>query len=94
VLIFLQTLGGALVEGLATYAPGVDVKLILNIGATSIQSAVPPEYREGVTIAYNNALDLAYTVATAMAAISILGAVFVEWRSVKGNKKTEMAIAA
>jgi MFS family permease len=107
VLIFLQTLGGALfvsvgqnifsnklVEGLATYASGINPLIVLSTGATSIQEATPPQYREGVTIAYNDALTHAFTVATAMAAISLLGAVFVEFKSVKkAGKKVEMAIA-
>lgn len=107
VLIFLQTLGGALfvsvgenvftnklVEGLAEYAPDINPLVVLSTGATSIQSTTPPQYLAGVTLAYNEALVKAFTVATAMAALSIIGSVFVEWKSVKkSGKKVEMAIA-
>jgi EmrB/QacA subfamily drug resistance transporter len=107
VLIFLQTLGGALfvsvgenvftnklVEGLAEHAPGINPLVVLSTGATSIQSTTPPQYLAGVTLAYNDALVKAFTVATAMAALSIIGSVLVEWKSVKkSGKKVEMAIA-
>jgi hypothetical protein len=105
VLIFLQTLGGALfvsvgqnvftnklLEGLAEYAPGVNPMFVLSVGATAIQSSIPEEFLAGVTLAYNNALVRAFTVATAMAAASFLGAIAVEWKSVKG-KKVEMGMA-
>jgi hypothetical protein len=108
VLIFLQTLGGALfvsvaqnvfsnklISGIAQYAPGLDPKIVLTIGATNIQTylaANKPQYLPGVIQAYNDALIKAFTVATAMAALSIVGAVTVEWKSVKG-KKVEMGMA-
>lgn len=101
-LIFLQTLGGALfvsvgqnvftnklVSGLATYAPGLDSKIVLATGATSIQKTIEKQYLAGVTIAYNDALTLAFKVATAMSALSFIGAVVIEWKSVKGKKKVE-----
>lgn len=105
VLIFLQTLGGALfvsvgqnvftnklISGLQEYAAGLDPRIVLSIGATSIQSVTPPQYRDGVTIAYNDALVRAFIVATALAAASLLGSLAMEWKSVKG-KKIEMSVA-
>jgi hypothetical protein len=96
VLVFLQTLGGAvfvsiaqnvftncLISGLTQYAPGFNPKIILNTGATSIRSTIDPKYAAGVTLAYNEALVKTFTVATAMAAISIIGSVTMEWKSVK-----------
>ncbi|KAK5011425.1 hypothetical protein LTR28_003208 [Elasticomyces elasticus] len=98
-LIFLQTLGGALfvsigqnvftnklVQGLAEHAPGINPRIVLSVGATALQSAIPKEFRAGVTLAYSNALVRAFTVATAVAAASFLGAIAVEWKSVKGKK--------
>lgn len=108
VLIFLQTLGGALfvsiaqnvfsnklISGIAQYAPGLDPKIVLTIGATNIQTylaANEPQYLSGVILAYNDALVKAFTVATAMAALSIIGSVTVEWKSVKG-KNVEVGMA-
>jgi hypothetical protein len=108
VLIFLQTLGGALfvsvgqnvftnklVQGLIDYAPGLDPRIVLSTGATSIQSTTDPKYLGGVTLAYNDALVRAFTVATAMAAISIIGSAAIEWKSVKkGKKKVEAGAMA
>lgn len=85
-----------LISGVAQYAPGLDPKLVLTVGATNIQSYLAenaPQYLTGVILAYNEALVKAFTVATAMAAISIIGSATVEWKSVKGKKNVEMAMA-
>lgn len=105
VIIFMQTLGGALfvsvgqnvfenklLQGLAEYVPTLDPSIVLNTGATSIQQTIQKQYLAGVTLAYNNALTKTFVVATAMAALSLLGALAIEWKSVKG-KKIEMAAA-
>lgn len=105
VIIFLQTLGGALfvsigeniftnklVESLAKYAPSIDPKIVLSTGATSIQHTIDKAELPGVTLAYNNALVQSFLVAAIMAALTILGSLSIEWKSVKG-KKVEMAAA-
>ncbi|KAL3423692.1 major facilitator superfamily transporter [Phlyctema vagabunda] len=105
VIIFLQTLGGALfvsigqnvfanklAQGLAKYVPTLDPVIVLNTGATSIQKTIEKEYLPGVTLAYNNALTESFMVAAVMAAFTIIGSVAIEWKSVKG-KKIEMAAA-
>jgi hypothetical protein len=105
VIIFVQTLGGALfvsigqnvfsnklVEGLAKYAPSIDPSIVLNIGATSIQNTVEKDVLPGVTLAYNNALTHSFLVAAIMAATTIIGSAAIEWKSVKG-KKIEMGAA-
>lgn len=105
VIIFLQTLGGALFVSigqnvftnklaldLAKYVPTLDPKIVLMTGATSIQKTIAKEYLPGVTLAYNNALTHAFLVAAVMAAVTIVGALAIEWKSVKG-KKVEMAAA-
>ncbi|PQE27354.1 putative DHA14-like major facilitator ABC transporter protein [Rutstroemia sp. NJR-2017a WRK4] len=105
VIIFLQTLGGALfvsigqnvfsnklVQNLAKYVPGLDPAVVLNTGATSIQRTIDKQYLAGVTLAYNDALTESFLVAAIMAALTIIGSVAIEWKSVKG-KKIEMAAA-
>ena len=106
VIIFMQTLGGALfvsiaqnvftnklVENIAQYVPEFPNPLaILAIGATSVQKNVDPLLLPRVTQAYNDALMRTFVVFTALGAISIVGAAFTEWKSVKG-KKVEMALA-
>ncbi|TGO82211.1 hypothetical protein BPOR_0889g00040 [Botrytis porri] len=103
VIIFVQTLGGALfvsigqnvftnklAQNLAHYVPDLDPAVVLSTGATSIQKDIAPEYLAGVTISYNNALTQSFLVAAVMAALTIIGSVAIEWKSVKG-KKIEMA---
>ncbi|KAH6666631.1 putative HC-toxin efflux carrier [Halenospora varia] len=105
VIIFVQTLGGALFvsvgqnvftnklsEGLAKYAPTVDPKIVLSTGATSIQKSIDKALLPGVTLAYNNALTQAFLVAAIMATATIIGSAAIEWKSVKG-KKIEMGAA-
>ena len=107
IVIFMQTLGGALfvsvgqniftnklVENIAEYVGPAfgDPKTVLFLGATSVQTTVPPELLPGVTRAYNDALMQTFYVFAALAAASIFGALWTEWRSVKG-KKVEMVPA-
>ncbi|KAJ6597578.1 major facilitator superfamily domain-containing protein [Mycena vulgaris] len=106
IIKFSQTLGGALfisiaqnvftntlVSGLVKNVPGVSPKLVLFAGATSLKDAVAPEFLAGVLEAYNQALVAAFYVAIAMSCLSLVGAVAVEWRSIK-DKNTEKAMAA
>ncbi|RDW73937.1 putative DHA14-like major facilitator ABC transporter [Coleophoma crateriformis] len=105
IMIFLQTLGGALfvsigqnifsnrlAQDLAKFVPTLDPSVVLSTGATSIQSTIEKQFLPGVTLAYNNALTQAFLVAAIMAALTIVGSAAIEWKSVKG-KKIEMAAA-
>ncbi|KAJ6512649.1 major facilitator superfamily domain-containing protein [Mycena sanguinolenta] len=96
---FLQTLGGALwisvgqnifqnklISGIVARVPGVSPDIIFAAGATNLQSAVDPQYLPAVLEVYNNALMSAFQVSIIMAAISLIGAAAMEWRSVKGKK--------
>lgn len=98
IIVFAQTLGGALfvsignnvfrnklAEYLAKYIPNVDPALILKTGATGLQSVVDKADLPGVLLAYNDALTQTFIVGAAMASTSLIGALFVEWKSVKGK---------
>ncbi|KAI0468776.1 MFS general substrate transporter [Xylaria cf. heliscus] len=98
VIAFMQTLGGALfvsvgnsvfnnklAEELVQNVPSVAPKDIINTGTTNLHK-LPADIVPGVLLSYNNALTTAFIVATALAAIAILGAAFMEWKSVKGKK--------
>ncbi|KAF1815159.1 MFS transporter [Eremomyces bilateralis CBS 781.70] len=103
-MMFAQMLGGALFvsvgqnvftnqlfKNLAS-VPGIDPKLVVSVGATDLQSAVR-NFNEAllapVLEAYSSALTQTWYVSVAMAVFSIVGAAFVEWKSVKG-KNIEM----
>lgn len=104
-IMFCQTLGGALfisvaqnvfenelLANLKSLVPDLDPTVVLNAGATTLTEKVPSEFLAGVRLAYNNAIMDSFYVATAMAGLSIFGAIALEWKSVKG-KKIEMAAA-
>ncbi|PHH93070.1 hypothetical protein CDD83_1355 [Cordyceps sp. RAO-2017] len=104
-IIFAQSLGGALfvtagntvfsnrlTAFLAEYAPKVDAQVVFAAGATGIRSVIAPESLAGVVHAFNSALSNCFLVSTATASAAIVGAVMVEWKSVKG-KNIEMAAA-
>ena len=107
VLIFAQTFGGALfisvaqnvftnrlASNLVQQVPTLNPAIVINSGATELSKAVTaqdPTQLSGVLSAYNNALDQTYYVSVALAALSIFGSVFVEWKSIKGKKLETVA---
>jgi hypothetical protein len=98
--IFLaQSLGGAifvcisqslftthLASGLGEI-PGFDPKIILAVGATQLRSVIAPENFAAVLAVYNKALTKAFVVALSVAAFSILPALAIPWKNVKGLKQ-------
>lgn len=105
-IMFTQTFGGALfvsvaqnvfqnrlLSGLVQEAQGFDPSAILRLGATTLKTAVPPEYLPGVLVAYNRALTQTWYVSVAMSCLTGIGAASLEWKSVKG-KKIETGMAA
>ena len=104
-MMFCQTLGGALfvsvaqnvfsnqlVSGLKDVAPGLDPRIVLNVGATNLQNAIPSQFLDGVQVAYNNALTTTWYASAALSAISIISAFGMEWKSVKGKKLDTAAV--
>ncbi|KAE8442513.1 hypothetical protein EG329_003294 [Mollisiaceae sp. DMI_Dod_QoI] len=63
--------------------PGVNGKLVLNTGATEIRNVVSPNVLDAVLRAYDGALTKVFLVAAIMAAIALLPALCMEWKSVK-----------
>ncbi|OAA41411.1 Major facilitator superfamily domain, general substrate transporter [Cordyceps fumosorosea ARSEF 2679] len=100
ILSFTQTIGGSLFVSVAQTAfsnklvhdihatlPDLDPGTILDNGAADLASHVPSKYLTQVLQAYSNGLVQTFVVATVMAALSIVGACFVEWRSIKSSKQ-------
>ena len=100
IIMFIQTLGGALFISIAQnifsnrflanlYAakvPGLDPKIIIHIGATSLRTTVDPSYLPQVLSAYDKAITQTFYVSLAVSCLSIIGALGMEWKSVKGKK--------
>lgn len=101
-IIFAQGLGGAiflsvgqsvfqnkLLSELLVQVPELDPEIVMSNGAWGLTSAIDKigaQYVEGVLTAYNAAIVLCFVVGTVMAALSIIGALGMEWKSVKKNK--------
>lgn len=106
IIMFSQTLGGAivvsigqnifsnqLVRNLIKVVPDIDPKIVMAIGATQLKNAVPENLYHLVLIAYNKALTETFYTGVALAALSAVGAVWIEWKSVKGkNINTAAAV--
>jgi hypothetical protein len=97
-IMFAQTLGGALfisvaqnvfnnqlVRNLHSVVPDLSTQLVLNTGATELKFQVPRQFIDGVLTAYNSALTQTWYVSVAMSALSIFGALAIEWKSMKGK---------
>lgn len=65
--------------------PGVSPKLIQSIGATEFLNRVPAEDYAVAQEAYNDSLRKCFQVGLIMACLSVLGALSMEWCSVKKN---------
>ncbi|KAK7421237.1 hypothetical protein QQX98_002369 [Neonectria punicea] len=102
-IIFVQTLGGALcvtagqtiftntlIEKVKEYVPDLDPAIVIAAGATNIRDTIRAEWLPDVIRAYNDALNVAFFVGAATASATIIGAVLTEWKSVKG-RNIEMA---
>lgn len=102
IVIFAQTLGGYLfvsvaqnifnnhlVQGVMEWAPHMNPSSVAEAGATNLESVIPPESVSSVLVAYNRALAEKWYVSAAMSAVSIIGALGMEWRNIKANKASE-----
>ena len=65
--------------------PGINPWLIQNTGATELLKLIPTEYHAVAMEAYNDSLRVCFQAGLIMACLSILGAIGMEWRSVKKN---------
>nr|ARP51716.1 toxin efflux transporter MFS [Phyllosticta cirsii] len=105
-IVFVQSLGGAmfvsvgetvlsngLVKGLAKHAPSVHSPEVLETGVSRLRLHFSKEVLPAIILSYNDALTQVFLVATVMAAFTIVGGVFVEWKSVKGEKTEKKATA-
>ncbi|KAF2653088.1 MFS general substrate transporter [Lophiostoma macrostomum CBS 122681] len=80
--IFLNALGPALQQ----HAPAVDAQTVIDAGATEYLNVVPPQYVDGVRLAYNQALTLTFYLPTACAIIAFLLSWGLGWHKISGIK--------
>ncbi|KAK8141247.1 hypothetical protein G3M48_000441, partial [Beauveria asiatica] len=106
IIIFAQTLGGALFICVAQNVfqnklkeviaaaniPGLTLDAVNYVGATGARTHFEGDALAVVLSAYNTAITNCFYVAVALATLSMVGAAFTPWNSVKG-KKIEMAAA-
>ncbi|KAI2606609.1 putative MFS multidrug transporter [Hypoxylon sp. NC1633] len=101
-MFFFRNLGGAvfvsvgqnvfenaLIDGLRQI-PGLDADAILHVGATGLRDVVDSRYLQGVLVAYNNAVVKVFYCGVAVSCATIVGAVAMEWRSVKKAREQQM----
>jgi hypothetical protein len=98
-MIFFQTLGAAIFisvgqtvfnnkffVGMQAIFPGASPEQFVTIGATNLKKMVPPMFLNQVLNLYNSALIRLFYIPLALACLSSIAALFMEWRSVKGIK--------
>jgi len=99
IIMFSQTLGGALfisvgqnvftnslLTNLKAVVPDLNPAIVLAVGATEIKHQIEERFLDGVLVAYNSALTQTFYVSVATASMSIFGAAFVQWKSMKGKE--------
>jgi len=106
VVIFAQTIGGAimlsvgtnvfgngLIKNLARSVPGLNPAIVLSAGATSLRSNdILTPYLPAILNAYNDAITNTFYASVALASFGIIGALALDWKNIKG-KKIDMAAA-
>ena len=98
-IFFTQTFGGSLFASIAQNIfsnrlvqnlvplPGVSPESVVATGATDLRTVVGDGNLSQVLDAYNEALTDVFKVPLALACFSIIGALLMEWRSVKKGKQ-------
>lgn len=100
-MFFAQQLGGSIFLSISLSDQLVDslsgigdlnTETIVNTGATALRSTVPPQNLHAVINTYSYSLTRVFILTTALSACMILGAVFVEWKSIKPHKDSASEI--
>jgi hypothetical protein len=99
VVIFCQTLGGALflsfaqtvfsnglIKTMASSAPDVDPQTVIAAGASGVRGAVTAAQLPGVLVAYNKAINEDFYLAAGASVVIFVAAWGMGWKSVKKGK--------
>ncbi|KAF5963725.1 ABC transporter [Fusarium coicis] len=95
IITFCQMLGGAISVSAAqsifgnllwnkvSQTVGESSNIITQVGATDLKDDIDPRFYDRVLGAYNNALTETWYISVVLAALSIVGVIGMEWKSVK-----------
>ena len=99
ILIFAQTFGGALfltfaetdfsnglTKAINAFAPNVSAEVVIAAGASGVREVVPKPELAGVLLAYNQAIQYTFYLATGAAAMTLVFCWGMGWKSVKEAK--------
>ena len=78
-----------LAEGIAKVLPGYDTEKILGGGLTDFQVLFTPEEIPQVIPIYADVTDRIFWIAAGLCAASVVGAVGIEWKSIKGSEEKQ-----
>ncbi|KAL4862414.1 hypothetical protein BDV12DRAFT_207219 [Aspergillus spectabilis] len=100
IVMFMQSMGGALLisvaqsvfhnillQNLAQQVPDVDAIQVAEAGATMLRRVVPKDILAKVLTAYSSAITYSFYVGVVFSGLAILGALPMQWLSVKKNQK-------
>jgi hypothetical protein len=73
--------------------PGVDVQAVIDAGASAFRDIVPAEELPALLEVYNDALHKVFIAAIPMAGLAVVSCLFLEWRNVKDQKRSNEEIA-
>ncbi|KAK5731634.1 hypothetical protein LTR17_011226 [Elasticomyces elasticus] len=83
-----------LVANLRRGVPQVDPTVVLNTGATSLRTSVADMYEPAVLKAYSVTLARVFQIAVVLSCLAMVGALGIEWKSVKKVELQETALRA
>lgn len=81
-----DVLTNQLVASLKAQLPNMDPTVVTAAGATAFRTSVAAADLPKVLLAYNDALTNVFYVPVGLASLSLIGALTIEWRSVRGKK--------
>ena len=73
--------------------PGVDIQTVIDAGAAAFRGIVRDEDLPALLVVYNNALQKVFTAAIPVAGLAVISCLFLEWRNVKDQRKSDEEIA-
>lgn len=101
VVLFFQLLSGTLMVSVGqniftnklsrglSHIPGVDAALVIKTGVTSLKTQISSVQLSAALEAYNHTITKTFQVSLAMACISVIEALGMEWKSVKAEGGSE-----